>query len=278
MGLGLRWSFLDDVLASVRGEAPPLPIDFFEVCPENYMRRGGYVPAALSEVRATFPLLSHGLTLSIGGLEPIDDAYASELRAFLTSIDAPFHSDHLCFGGASGRLVHDLLPLPFIDEAVAHVAQRASEVRSRVERALAIENISYYVRPGAADMSEGAFLCAVLEEADLGLLLDVNNVYVNAQNFGFDAGDFIDALPHHRVVQIHVAGHEFKPEHGRIIDTHGAQASAPVLELLERALVRTGPVPVVLERDSHIPGLPALLDELALIRAAYDRAIARRAA
>jgi len=266
------------VLASVRGEAPALPLDFFEVCPENYMRRGGYVPAALDEVGTCFPLLSHGLTLSVGGLGAIDDAYSLELKGFLSSIDAPFHSDHLCFGGVGGRLVHDLLPLPFIDEAVSHVVKRAAEVRDRIERPLAIENISYYVRPGAASMSEAAFLCAVLEEADLGLLLDVNNVYVNARNFGFDAGEFIDALPHHRVVQIHVAGHEFKPEHGRIIDTHGAEAPSEVLALLERAVVRTGPVPVVLERDNHIPDLPSLLAEVARVRAAYDRALERRAA
>lgn len=278
VGLGLRWAFLDEVLANVRSGDAPLPVDFFEVSPENYMRRSGFVPAALAEVGERYPLSSHGLTMSLGGVDPMNDAYFAELRKFLDATKAPFHSDHLCFGGADGRLLHDLLPLPFIEEAVTHVAARAREARERLGRPLAVENISYYVSPGAADMSEASFIRAVLEEADIGFLLDVNNVAVNAQNFGFDADAFIAALPLERVVAIHVAGHEYKPSHGRIIDTHGADAAPHVLDLLTRVIARTGPLPVVLERDNAIPELGVLLEEVARVRAAYEAGLRKREA
>ncbi len=278
VGLGLRWAFIDEVIASARGEAPPLDVDFFEISPENYMRRGGFVPASLDVVAERWPVLTHGLTLSIGGVDPISEEYLGELRALLDRVEPPFHSDHLCFGGHGGRIVHDLLPLPFIGEAIENVVERARRVRERLARPLAVENISYYFVPGQPEMSEAAFITAVLEEADLGLLLDVNNVYVNAQNHGFDARAFLASLPLDRVVGIHVAGHEHKPEHGRIIDTHGADTPDPVLDLLELAVAAVGPVPVLLERDNHIPELPVLLQELARVRAAYERGLARSAA
>ncbi len=274
VGLGLRWSFLDDVVASVRAGAT-LPIDFFEVSPENYMRRGGFIPAALDVVLERYPIATHGLTLSIGDVDPFDPAYLTELRAFVDRVDPPFHSDHLCFGGTAGGVSHDLLPMPFIEEAVRHVGRRAREAQDRLGRPLVLENITYYVHPGAADLTEAEFLRAVLEEADLGLLLDVNNVYVNAQNFGFDARAFVLSLPLDRVRSIHVAGHEHKPEHARIIDTHGAPTIDPVLELLELVVARTGPIPVVLERDHAIPDLPVLLEELSRVRVAYERGLAR---
>lgn len=240
------------------------------------MRRGGFIPAALDVVRQRYPILTHGLTLSVGDVDPFDAEYLSQLRAFVDKVDPPFHSDHLCFGGAGGRLSHELLPLPFIEEAVRHVAARAHEAEDRLGRPLVLENITYYVHPGAADMTEAEFLTAVVCEADVGLLLDVNNVYVNARNFGFDARAFILSLPLDRVRAIHVAGHEHKPEHGRIIDTHGAPTIDPVLDLLELAIERTGPVPVVLERDHAIPELGTLLAELERVRAAYLRGLDRR--
>lgn len=278
VGLGLRWSFLDDVVDSVRGEAPPVPVDFFEVCPENYARRGGRIPAGLETVRGAFPILSHGLTLSLGGLGPFDPAYLATLRGFSRAMEAPFHSDHLCFGGVDGRLAHDLLPLPFLEETVHHVVGRAREVEDTLGVPFAIENISYYLRHEPSELSEAELLRAILEEGDLGLLLDVNNVFVNAQNFGFDPVAFLDALPLERVVQIHVAGHEHKPHLGRIIDTHGAPSIPAVHALLEHVVARTGPVPVVLERDNHVPALAELLDEVALLRGVYDRALRAHAA
>mgnify|MGYP000994495029 CR=1 FL=1 len=278
VGLGLRWAFIDEVVAAAATGEPSLGVDFFEVSPENYMRRGGYVPGALAAVAERWPILTHGLTMSMGGLDPVEPAYLAELRALIDRLAPPFHSDHLCFGGHGGRLVHDLLPLPFIEEAVTNVVSRATAIRDRLGVPLAVENISYYFVPGEPDMSEAAFLRAVLEEADLGLLLDVNNVFVNAANFGFDPVAFLAQLPLERVVAIHVAGHEHKPEHGRIIDTHGADAPPGVLDLLERVVAQTGPVPVVLERDSHIPELPVLLQEVGRVRAAYERGLAARAA
>ena len=278
VGLGLRWAFLEDVLSAARGQRAPLPVDFFEISPENYMRRGGYVPAALEEVASTWPILTHGLTMSLGGLDPVEHDYLAELRGLLGHLRPPFHSDHLCFGGHGGQLSHELLPLPFLSEAVDNVVSRTRMIREALGVPLAIENISYYFVPGASDLSEAAFLRAILEEGDLGLLLDVNNVFVNGQNFGFDPRTFIDSLPLERVVQIHVAGHEHKPEHGRIIDTHGADARTEVLDLLEHVVARVGPVPVVLERDHNIPDLDALLAELGRVRVAYERGLARRAA
>lgn len=272
VGLGLRWSFFEELERELDHASER--IAFFEVSPENYMRRGGHVRGVLDRVRARFPVFSHGLTLSIGGLDPLGDAYLGELRAFLDEVGAPFHSDHLCFGGHGGRVVHDLLPLPFIEEAVTNTVARANEVRDRIDRPLALENISYYAHPGAADMSEASFIRAVLEGADLGLLLDVNNIVVNAANFGFDARAFLDSLPLERVVQLHVAGHEFRPEHGRIIDTHGAPTGDAALDLLTYAVAQLGPVPVLLERDNNIPSLPVLFEELDRVRSAYERGLA----
>jgi hypothetical protein len=277
IGLGLRWSFLDDVLETARSGAPSA-IDFFEVSPENYMRRGGYFPEALDEISSRWPILAHGLTMSFGGLDEIDEDYLRALRGFITRVRAPFHSDHLCFGGTGGRLVHDLLPLPFIGEAVDNAARRIRKVRDALEVPIAIENISYYLVPGAPEMSEAAFLSEVLERSDAGLLLDVNNVVVNAKNFGFDAARFVDELPLERVMSIHVAGHEHKADEGRYIDTHGAATSDAALELLTSVVARTGPLPVVLERDHNVPAFSELLDEVARVRRAYELGLARRAA
>jgi uncharacterized protein (UPF0276 family) len=276
VGLGLRWEFLEEVLEAVRG-GTTLPVDFFEVSPENYMRRGGYVPESLEEIAEAVPLLTHGLTMSLGGLDPLGDAYLGELAAFLARFRPPFHSDHLCFQGAEERMTHDLLPLPFLDAAVANTCERIREARDRLGLPIAIENISYYLSPGLEEMSEGEFVSRVVLEADADLLLDVNNVFVNAENHGFDPRAFIDALPLDRVVQIHVAGHERSAEHGCIIDTHGAPTIDPVLELLEHTIRRTGPVPVLLERDHSIPPLDVLLDEVRRVRETCERALASRA-
>jgi uncharacterized protein (UPF0276 family) len=273
VGLGLRWDFLDDLVARIaRGEAPDVP--FFEVTPENHMRRGGLVVDALDAVAARYPFISHGLSLSIGGLDPLDGPFLREISRFLDRYDLPFHSDHLCFCGVDGVKIPDLLPLPLHHAAVRHAAGRVREARERLGRPLAIENISYYLTPGAPEMSEVDFLRAILEEADCGLLLDVNNVHVNACNFGFDAWAFIEALPLDRVVEIHVAGHLFVPDRGIIVDTHGADVIQPVHDLLRRTIARTGPVPVVLERDNHLPSLDDLLVEVAEVRRHYDLGLA----
>lgn len=273
VGVGLRWDFLDELVALIeRGAAPEVP--FFEVTPENHMRRGGAVVDALDAVAAHYPLISHGLSLSLGSVDPLDTAFVGQLERFLARYELPFHSDHLCFCGVDGTRIPDLLPLPLHRTAARHAAARIREARERLGRPMAIENISYYLTPGAPEMTEPEFLRLVLEEADCGLLLDVNNVYVNALNFGFDAWGFVDALPLERVVEIHVAGHVLVPERGLVVDTHGADVIAPVHALLRRTIARTGPVPVVLERDNHVPPLDDLLAEAAEVRRHYELGLA----
>lgn len=283
VGLGLRWEFLDDVLqviadgGSPAGPLPGLgPVRFFEISPENYMRRGGYFPEALDRIGASVPLLTHGLTLSVGGIDPFDDAYLSELDRFLDRIDPPFHSDHLCFCGVEGRMLHDLLPLPFTTAAAVHAASRLREVSERLERPMVIENITYYLTPGEAGLTEVEFLGEVLERGGARLLLDVNNVHVNARNHGFDALEWLRKIPLDRVAQIHVAGHEWVPEDEVILDSHGAPVIDPVFDLLAWVIERTGPLPVVLERDQNIPAWSELLAEATRVNEAYERGLARR--
>jgi uncharacterized protein (UPF0276 family) len=288
VGLGLRWEFLDELVAA--SAERPLPIDFLEISPENYMRRGGRYPAALARLAELYPLVTHGLTMSLGGVDPLDHDYLRDLAGFLREVASPWHSDHLCFSASSGRALHDLLPVSLTRATVEHVASRISEARDVLALPLAIENVSYYWHPGRAEMSEAELLALVCERAGCGLLLDVNNAFVNATNFGFDIDGWMRAAPLERVVQIHVAGHEWfavderglgepaasHAEGAMIIDTHGADVPDPVLTLFERALARTGPVPVVLERDQNIPTLAVLLAELERIRAIWVRSAGGR--
>jgi uncharacterized protein len=279
IGLGLRWEFLDELVTrAASGEA--LPIDFLEISPENYMGRGGRQTASLASLAPRFPLLTHGLTMSVGGVDPLDESYLRELAAFVRDAGSPWHSDHLCFGAVDGRALHDLLPVPFKQASVARVADRIRHARDVLGVPLAIENVSYYWHPGRAEMDEAEFLARVCDAADCGLMLDVNNAYVNAVNFGFDVDAWMRTAPLERVVQIHVAGHEWyavdehglgesRPPHAAgamIVDTHGADVPDPVLSLLGRVLARTGRVPIVLERDQNVPHLDGLLAELSTIR------------
>jgi uncharacterized protein len=282
VGLGLRWEFLDELIEA--SDLRPLPIDFLEISPENYIGRGGRYPAALGRLAERFPVVTHGLTMSLGGVDQLDEAYLRDLAAFLREMGTPWHSDHLCFGSVDGRVLHDLLPVALTSTTVVRVAERIRRARDAIGLPLAIENVSYYWHPGRAEMTEAELLTRVCDTADCALMLDVNNAYVNAQNFGFDVDAWMRAAPLERVVQIHVAGHEWfavdeqglgEParEHApgaMIIDTHGADVPDPVLALLGRVLTITGPVPVVLERDQNVPSLDALLDELARIRAIWE--------
>jgi uncharacterized protein (UPF0276 family) len=274
VGLGLRRENLDELLELLDEDDPRLGvISFVEVSPENFMRRGGFMPAAVDRVRARFPVLSHGLMMSPGGVDPFDDTYFAELRRYLARVGAPFHSDHLSFSGTGGRILHDLLPVPVTRASARHLAARAREARDRLEMPFALENITHYLVPGEASFDEADFIADVLQEGDAGLLLDVNNVYVNAKNYGFDSVAFMERLPLGRVVEIHVAGHEYFAEDELIIDTHGAPVVDPVLELLVWAVARTGPVPVLLERDHAVPPMAELLAELVTIEAAYRRGL-----
>ncbi|HEX5099137.1 MAG TPA: DUF692 domain-containing protein [Polyangiaceae bacterium] len=266
VGLGLRWEFLEEVL-----DGPPLALDFFEVSPENYMRRGGYYPAALERVLARYPLVTHGLTLSLGAHAPPDTEYLAELTNEVERLRTPWHSDHLAFTSAGARAFHELLPLPFTRDTARRVAERLEALAETLGRPVAVENITYYALPGPAELSEGDFMGELFERTRAGLLFDVNNVYVNAKNHGFDAERALSAFPLERVVEVHVAGHTHTPS-GLILDTHGAKVAEPVLSLLEQTLVRTGPVPVLLERDNDVPPLAELVAEVRAIRAVCERA------
>ena len=269
VGLGLRWDFLEDVLA----RDVPLDVAFFEVSPENYMRRGGYFPWALEQVKARTPIITHGLTLSLGAVDRPEQSYIEELVRETTRVGTPWHSDHLCFSTAGPRVLHDLLPLELAKPVAARVADRVRWVQDALGLPMAIENISWYAHPARPKISEEDFITEVLERADCGLLLDVNNVYVNSKNHGFDPRTFIDSLPLDRVWQIHVAGHTRTPA-GLVLDTHDAPVVDPVLDLLSWTIERTGPVPVLLERDNAIPPLNVLLDEVRVLQDYYERGLA----
>ncbi len=289
VGLGLRWEFLDDLVAWTQaheaGGAVRVPIDFLELSPENYIGRGGRYAYALSWLAERYPVVTHGLTLSLGGTEPLDADYLEDLAQLVASVRSPWHSDHLCFGASAGRSTHELLPVPYKAVNVARIAERIREARDAIGLPLAIENVSAYWHPGRAEMTEAEFLRRVCDAADCGLLLDINNAYVNSLNFGFDVDSWMHVAPLDRVVQIHVAGHEwYRVDAGGLgepcapgavdavaIDTHGASAPLPVRGLLARVLERTGPVPVLLERDVNIPSLRELMDEVTSLRAITQR-------
>jgi uncharacterized protein len=271
VGLGLRWDFLEEVLG-----APHLDVAFFEVSPENYLGRGGYYPAALAQIADKYPIVTHGLTLSIGAVDEPDPAYLGALKQELDRLDPPWHSDHLCFSTAGARVLHELLPLKFCDANVRRVAERARRLEQLLERPFALENISYYAHAGQPELSELEFINGVLEASNARLLLDVNNVYVNARNHGFDPYAFIAALPLERVIEIHVAGHQVV-DGGMLLDTHGTLVAAPVLALLEWTIERVGSVPVLLERDNDVPSLSELLSEVRALRELQARALDRHA-
>ena len=268
IGLGLRQAIAPRLFEC---ELPEL--SFVELHPENYVARGGRFRAMLERAADRWPVLTHGLSLGFGAVEPAEPGYVRQLKAFLDAIAAPWHSEHLCFSSADGVMLHDLLPLPFRREAVDTAVLRIRELCDALERPVAVENVSYYAHPGAAELSEVDFLLEVIERADAKLLLDVNNVYVNSKNHRFDARRYIDRMPAERIVQLHVAGHSTRPD-GLIIDTHGEAICDEVYELLEYTLRRVGPRPVLLERDQGFPEFSELEAEVKRLAAVYARATA----
>jgi uncharacterized protein (UPF0276 family) len=257
-GLGLRRFFLAEVAAS-----PPQAVDFYEVAPENWMRLGGRLGKQFRSLTERFPFICHGLSLSLGGPAPLDEDFLFELKVFLDQHQVRFYSEHLSYCGDEG-LLYDLLPIPFTAEAVTYVAGRIRRTQEILERRIAIENISYYAAPGK-EMEEIDFLKAVLEEADCDLLLDINNIYVNAINHGYDPEAFLNAIPQGRIVYAHIAGHYVEAE-DFLVDTHGATVIDPVWALLDKAYRLFGVFPTLLERDFNIPALPELIKEVETIR------------
>lgn len=260
VGLGLRFAFVEELLArEARGEVPA--IRWLECHPENYMRRGGRWPKNLQRCRERWPFATHGLAMSLGGVDPLDDGYFATLSTFLRDLEVPWHSDHLCFSVAHGAASHDLLPMPWNEDTVAHFAARIREAQNRVPVPLAVENISYYVKPPDSTLDDGDFVRSVVEESGCALMLDVNNVYVNARNHKEDPRAILAKMPLDRVVQIHVAGHYYE-EPDFIIDTHAEPLCDDVYDLLAWTLERTGRVPILLERDDDFPPFDELYAEV----------------
>lgn len=257
-GLGLRRSLLD-VLRS----APPGDFDFLECAPENWIGVGGRFGEALRELTARHPLVCHGLSLSLGGFAPLDETFLERVRRFLDRHQVAMYSEHLSYCADDGQL-YDLLPIPFTEEAVHHVAARIRQTQDIVGRRIAVENVSYYAAPHQA-MREIDFINAVVSEADCDLLLDVNNIYVNAINHRYDAHEFLSQLPGDRVAYIHVAGHYDEAEDLKV-DTHGAPVKNAVWELLGAAYARFGARPTLLERDFNFPPYAELVGELDTVR------------
>jgi uncharacterized protein (UPF0276 family) len=273
VGLGLRRG----LLAPLRAAAPG-SIDFLEVAPENWMGVGGILGEQFAELCARQPLACHGLSLSLGGPGPLDDAFLAKLRRFLDAHRCRLYSEHLSACSDARGQLYDLLPLPFNAAAARHVAARIRRAQDVLGRRIAVENISYYAAPGAQSpgaMREADFIRTVLDQADCDLLLDVNNVIVNATNHGYDASAFLRALPGERIACIHVAGH-FDEGPDLKIDTHGAAVSQPVWALLDEAYALFGPRPTLLERDFNLPPFEELLAELGDVRRSLARGRANR--
>lgn len=258
VGLGLRRGLMKDLQAARTGD-----FDFLEVAPENWIGVGGAHGAALRGLAERYPLSCHGLSLSLGGSAPLDVDFLREVRTFLDQHKVPLYSEHLSYCSDDGHL-YDLLPLPFTEEAVHYVAARIRQAQDILGRRLAVENVSYYAAP-RQDMDEVTFTNAVLREADCDLLLDVNNVYVNSINHGFDPQTFLAAIEPGRVVGMHVAGH-FDESDTLKIDTHGASVKPVVWSLLADAYARFGAQPTLLERDFNFPAFSELVAELQTIR------------
>lgn len=271
IGLGFRHELAEEMLGRT-----PSEIEWVEIHPENYVDRGGRFEEHLARAGERWAIAPHGLTLGFGSVDPFDRAYLAKLRAFLERIDAPWYSDHLCWAGVDGLALHDLLPMPFVHTSVEIACARIAEVEDAIGRPVAIENVSYYAHPGEPEMNEVEFILEVLERSGCKLMLDVNNVYVNACNHGFDPRAYIDRMPKERIVQMHVAGHLARPKRP-IIDTHAEPICEDVYALLGYTLRHTGPVPVLLERDGNYPPLDALLDELRRLRVVYDGAMTESA-
>ncbi|HBK55219.1 MAG TPA: hypothetical protein DDZ76_02855 [Xanthomonadales bacterium] len=257
-GLGLRRALLGPLQSAAEGR-----FDFLECAPENWIGVGGRFGEAFADLAARYPIICHGLSLSIGGTEPIDETFLVKVRRFLDQHRVPIYSEHLSYCADDGHL-YDLMPIPFTEEAVHHVAARIRQAQDILGRRLAVENISYYAAPFQA-MPEADFVTAVLEEADCDLLLDVNNIVVNSINHRYDPSEFLARMPGQRIVYIHVAGHYDEADDLKI-DTHGAAVKPSVWALLAEAYARFGVRPTLLERDFNFPPFDQLIAEVDRVR------------
>jgi len=264
VGLGLRRDIAEEIL-----DSRLLTPDFLEFAPENWMGMGGAWKKLIDRAVASFPITCHGLSLSLGSPEDLDWQFIRELKSFLDDNRVTIYSEHLSYTKSRNAHLYDLLPIPFRQDAIKHVVERIRMVQDFLERPLAIENVSYYT-PVAAELSEIEFVNEIVERADCKLLLDVNNVYVNAFNHSYDAKEYIDSIPLDRVAYIHMAGHE-QVEPDLIIDTHGQPIIDPMYELFEWTIQKMDPVPVLLERDFNFQDLDQIQGELTQIKTLLHR-------
>jgi len=258
-GLGLRRS----LIPQLQKDGATNGIDFFELAPENWIGLGGRYSERLRWFSERFPLVSHGLSLNLGGQDPLDMALLANIKEFLTTHQVRYYTEHLSFCGHGGHL-YDLLPIPFTQEAVRHVAERIAIVQDVLGQQIAVENVSYYLAP-SNEMSEIDFINAVLKEADCQLLLDINNIYVNSVNHGYDAHDFIREIPAERIAYAHIAGH-VRESKDLCVDTHGADVIDDVWQLADYCYQQFGAIPTLLERDFNLPPLASLHSELQRIK------------
>ena len=252
-GIGLRTEHYADVLATNP------PVDWFEVISDNFMEPGGNPRRVLRAVRERWPVVLHGVSLSLGAVDPLNERYLDALDALAREVEPAMISDHLCWGSHGGAYAHDLLPLPFTEEALANTAARVLRVQDRLKRQILVENVSSYVAFTQSTMPEWEFLTALAARTDCGLLLDVNNVFVSAHNHGFDARAFVDALPVGRVGQFHLAGHSQVGE--LLLDTHDHPVRDEVWDLYRHAVARFGAVPTLIEWDDKLPSLARVVEE-----------------
>lgn len=262
VGIGLR----ADHYAVIEQTRSPVP--WFEVLIDNYLGKGGSAWQHLETIRREYPISFHAVGLSPGGSDPLDRHYLAQLREAIVHFEPVQVSDHLCWTSSYGYQSHDLLPLPYTDEAVRHVAQRIAVIQDILDRPLLIENVSSYLQYRASQMPEWEFLVAVAETADCAILLDINNIYVSACNHAFDAGHYLQAVPTERVREMHLAGYE--DHHSHLLDTHSRPVQAPVWSLYEQALQRFGPVPTLIEWDNDIPDFAVLQEEARRARQRMD--------
>lgn len=254
VGLGLRREILDEVL-----HKPSQQINFYEVAPENWMKLGGKLAHKFRQITEQHDFVSHGLSLSLGGITPIDVEFVKAIKVFLKQHHIKMYTEHLSYCSDEGHL-YDLMPIPFTEEAATYVAQRIRQVQDILEQQIAIENVSYYAAPGQ-EISEIDFLNSVLQRADCKLLLDVNNIYVNSINHRYDAYDFLSKIPQEKIAYVHIAGHYNEAE-DLLIDTHGANVNDSVWKLLQQTYQQFGELPTLLERDFNIPPMDELLIEI----------------
>lgn len=269
-GLGLRTVHYEEIFAGNP------KVDWFEAVSENYLVPGGKPLKMLERVRERYPVVLHGVSMSIGSTDPIDTTYLKQLKALAQRIEPAWVSDHLCWTGVGQQNLHDLMPLPYTAEAVRHVANRVAQVQDYLGRQILLENVSSYLTYSSSEMDEWQFIAAIADEADCQILLDINNIYVSAFNHGFDAHTYLERIPARRVQQFHLAGHDNCGDY--IVDTHDAPVIDAVWDLYAAAVHRFGPVATMIERDDKIPPLAELVAELDHARAIGQAALLRRAA